>query len=102
MMPGTMFKPELFRPEVDYPVIPYDHLLRMAAERNLDQIGDTTTAPNGSETGAVIQSQACHRAGKAGARRYTGCSSYTTLLKSGSPKRPKPIEKKGNLLCQHH
>ena len=35
-MPGNMFTPELFRPEVDYPVIPYDHLLRMAAERNPD------------------------------------------------------------------
>jgi len=37
MMPGNMFTPELFRPEVDYPVIPYDHLLRMAAERNPDR-----------------------------------------------------------------
>jgi len=36
-MPGTMFTPELFRPEVDYPDIPYDHLLRMAAERNSDR-----------------------------------------------------------------
>ena len=36
-MPGTMFTPELFRPEVDYPVIPYDHLLRMAAERDPDR-----------------------------------------------------------------
>lgn len=35
-MPGNMFTPELFRPEVDYPVIPYDHLLRTAAERNPD------------------------------------------------------------------
>ena len=33
-MPGDMFTPELFRPEVDYPVMPYDHLLRRAAERN--------------------------------------------------------------------
>jgi len=37
VMPGTMFTPELFRPEVDYPVIHYDHLLRMAAERNPDR-----------------------------------------------------------------
>ena len=36
-MPGNMFTPELFRPEVDYPVVPYDHLLRMAAERNPDR-----------------------------------------------------------------
>ncbi len=36
-MSGKMFTPELFRPEVDYPVIPYDHLLRMAAERNPDR-----------------------------------------------------------------
>lgn len=36
-MPGTMFTPELFRPEVDYPDIPYDQLLRMAAERNPDR-----------------------------------------------------------------
>ncbi len=36
-MPGTMFTPELFRPAVDFPVIPYDHLLRMAAERNADR-----------------------------------------------------------------
>jgi long-chain acyl-CoA synthetase len=36
IMPGNMFTPELFRPEVDFPVIPYDHLLRMAAERNPD------------------------------------------------------------------
>jgi len=38
MMPGNMFTPELFRPEVDYPVIPYDHLLRIAAERNPDRL----------------------------------------------------------------
>jgi long-chain acyl-CoA synthetase len=37
IMPVNMFTPELFRPEVDYPVIPYDHLLRMAAERNPDR-----------------------------------------------------------------
>lgn len=36
-MHGKMFTPELFRPEVDYPNIPYDHLLRMAAERNPDR-----------------------------------------------------------------
>jgi len=36
-MPGNMFTPELYRPQVDYPVIPYDHLLRMAAERNPDR-----------------------------------------------------------------
>jgi len=36
-MPGKMFTPELFRPAVDYPDIPYDHLLRMAAERNPDR-----------------------------------------------------------------
>jgi long-chain acyl-CoA synthetase len=36
-MPGNMFTPELFRPEVYYPVIPYDHLLRIAAERNPDR-----------------------------------------------------------------
>jgi len=37
VMASKMFTPELFRPEVDYPVIPYDHLLRMAAERNPDR-----------------------------------------------------------------
>jgi acyl-CoA synthetase (AMP-forming)/AMP-acid ligase II len=36
-MPSKMFTPELFRPEVDYPDIPYDHLLRIAAERNPDR-----------------------------------------------------------------
>jgi len=36
-MPGKMFTPELFRPVVDYPDIPYDQLLRMAAERNPDR-----------------------------------------------------------------
>ena len=36
-MPGKMFTPELFRPAVDYPDIPYDQLLRMAAERNPDR-----------------------------------------------------------------
>ena len=37
MMPGTMFTPELFRPEVDDHVIPYDHLMRMAAEGTPDR-----------------------------------------------------------------
>jgi acyl-CoA synthetase (AMP-forming)/AMP-acid ligase II len=37
IMSGSMFTPELFRPEVDYPVILYDHLLRTAAERNPDR-----------------------------------------------------------------
>jgi acyl-CoA synthetase (AMP-forming)/AMP-acid ligase II len=36
-MASKMFAPELFRPVVDYPAIPYDHLLRMAAERNPDR-----------------------------------------------------------------
>jgi long-chain acyl-CoA synthetase len=36
-MTSKMFTPELFRPVVDYPDIPYDHLLRMAAERNPDR-----------------------------------------------------------------
>jgi long-chain acyl-CoA synthetase len=36
-MPGKMFTPELFRPAVDYSDIPYDHLLRIAAERNPDR-----------------------------------------------------------------
>ncbi len=33
-MSEKMFAPELFRPPVDFPDIPYDHLLRRAAERN--------------------------------------------------------------------
>jgi acyl-CoA synthetase (AMP-forming)/AMP-acid ligase II len=37
VMTSKMFTPELFRPVVDYPDIPYDHLLRMAAERNPDR-----------------------------------------------------------------
>jgi long-chain acyl-CoA synthetase len=37
VMASKMFTPELFRPVVDYPDIPYDHLLRMAAERNPDR-----------------------------------------------------------------
>jgi long-chain acyl-CoA synthetase len=28
-----MVAPELYRPQVDFPNIPYDHLLRMAADR---------------------------------------------------------------------
>ena len=36
-MTRKMLTPELFRPQVDYPVIPYDQLLRMAAERNPDR-----------------------------------------------------------------
>jgi long-chain acyl-CoA synthetase len=37
VMTRKMLTPELFRPQVDYPVIPYDQLLRMAAERNPDR-----------------------------------------------------------------
>jgi acyl-CoA synthetase (AMP-forming)/AMP-acid ligase II len=37
VMTSKMLTPELFRPQVDYPVIPYDQLLRMAAERNPDR-----------------------------------------------------------------
>lgn len=33
-MPEKMMFPELFRPPVDFPDIPYDHLLRQAAERH--------------------------------------------------------------------
>ncbi len=33
-MPDKMAAPELFRPSVDFPDVPYDRLLRMAAERN--------------------------------------------------------------------
>jgi acyl-CoA synthetase (AMP-forming)/AMP-acid ligase II len=32
-----MFAPELFRPPVDFPDMPYDHLLRQAAGRNLER-----------------------------------------------------------------
>jgi long-chain acyl-CoA synthetase len=32
-MPEKMVAPELFRPPVDFPDVPYDHLLRTAAER---------------------------------------------------------------------
>ena len=28
-----MVAPELYRPQVDFPNVPYDHLLRMAADR---------------------------------------------------------------------
>src|SRR6266516_183830 len=36
-MSGKMVAPELFRPAVDFPDVPYDHLLRMAAYRNPDR-----------------------------------------------------------------
>src|SRR5260370_30757886 len=36
-MSDKMFTPELFRPQVDFPEIPYDHLLRIAAGRNPDR-----------------------------------------------------------------
>lgn len=36
-MPAKMFTPELFRPPVDFPDVPYDHLLRRAAERDPDR-----------------------------------------------------------------
>ena len=35
-MTQKMIAPELFRPPVDFPDVPYDHLLRSAAERNPD------------------------------------------------------------------
>jgi long-chain acyl-CoA synthetase len=35
-MPEKMFASELFRPPVDFPDVPYDHLVRSAAERNPD------------------------------------------------------------------
>src|ERR1051326_7583927 len=37
-MSEKMFAPELFRPPVDFPDVPYDHLLRMAAERGPDRL----------------------------------------------------------------
>lgn len=37
-MPEKMVAPELFRPPVDIPDVPYDRLLRAAAERNPDRI----------------------------------------------------------------
>jgi long-chain acyl-CoA synthetase len=36
-MSDKMYTPELFRPQVDYPEIPYDHLLRIAAGRYPDR-----------------------------------------------------------------
>ena len=36
-MSEKMVTPELFRPPVDFPDIPYDHLLRQAAERTPDR-----------------------------------------------------------------
>ena len=36
-MPEKMVAPELFRPPVDFPDVPYDHLLRTAAERTPDR-----------------------------------------------------------------
>src|SRR5438067_5386229 len=36
-MSEKMVAPELFRPQVDFPDVPYDHLLRMAASRNPDR-----------------------------------------------------------------
>src|SRR5438105_1243420 len=36
-MSGKMVAPELFRPPIDFPDVPYDHLLRMAAYRNPDR-----------------------------------------------------------------
>ncbi|HYT35463.1 MAG TPA: class I adenylate-forming enzyme family protein, partial [Ktedonobacteraceae bacterium] len=36
-MPEKMVTPELFRPPVDFPDIPYDHLLRIAAARTPDR-----------------------------------------------------------------
>src|SRR6266446_10687960 len=36
-MSNKMVVPELFRPTVDFPDVPYDHLLRMAAARNPDR-----------------------------------------------------------------
>ena len=36
-MAVKMVAPELFRPPVDFPDVPYDHLLRMAASRNPDR-----------------------------------------------------------------
>ncbi len=36
-MSEKMVAPELFRPPVDFPAVPYDHLLRMAADRSPDR-----------------------------------------------------------------
>ena len=37
-MSEKMVAPELFRPPVEFPDVPYDHLLRMAAQRNPDRL----------------------------------------------------------------
>jgi long-chain acyl-CoA synthetase len=37
-MSEKMVVPELFRPPVDFPDVPYDHLLRMAAQRTPDRV----------------------------------------------------------------
>ncbi|GAC1364834.1 MAG: long-chain fatty acid--CoA ligase [Ktedonobacteraceae bacterium] len=37
-MSKKMFTPELFRPPVDFPDVPYDHLFRRAAQANLDRM----------------------------------------------------------------
>src|SRR5437899_3944385 len=36
-MTEKMIAPELFRPQIDFPDVPYDHLLRRAAEHNPDR-----------------------------------------------------------------
>jgi len=36
-MSEKMIAPELFRPQIDFPDVPYDHLLRRAAEHNPDR-----------------------------------------------------------------
>ncbi len=36
-MSDKMVAPELFRPPLDFPAVPYDHLLRRAAERTPDR-----------------------------------------------------------------
>src|SRR5215472_14115367 len=38
VMSDNMYTPELFRPPLDFPDIPYDHLLRIAAGRNPDRL----------------------------------------------------------------
>ncbi len=37
-MSQKMFTPELFRPALNFPDVPYDHLLRTAAERNPERV----------------------------------------------------------------
>ena len=37
-MPEKMVSPELFRPSLEFPEVPYDHLLRQAAERYPDRL----------------------------------------------------------------